>query len=213
MNVPYIVAPHDPYHPSIFGTNRHLSGLTGTCARSPCSARARAVQVLDLRHAEWLRALGMQTPVIEVLNGYAPEDVLPESALDWRTSGPVKLLYLGRIDSHNKGLDILLDAFAQLAGDEDRCDLTLQGPDWGDRVSHAPPRQRLGLGGSRCSSSSPTSTCAAARITAEYDIFCLPSRFEGFGLSALEAMLSGRVLLISDIAGIAPHVREAPATA
>ena len=36
----------------------------------------------------------------------------------------------------------------------------------------------------------------------------MPSRFEGFGLSALEAMLAGRVVLVSDVAGIAPHVRK-----
>jgi glycosyltransferase involved in cell wall biosynthesis len=37
-------------------------------------------------------------------------------------------------------------------------------------------------------------------------VFCLPSRFEGFGLSALEAMLAGRVLLVSERAGIARHI-------
>jgi glycosyltransferase involved in cell wall biosynthesis len=207
MDVPYIIAPHDPYHPSIFGTNRHLKWPYWYLRERPMLRHARAVQVLDLRHAEWLRALGIQTPVIEVLNGYAPEDVLPESSLAWRTSGPVRLLYLGRIDSHNKGLDILLDAFAQLSG-ETEVDLTIQGPDWGDRVSMERRAQRLGLG-SKVRFLEPNFDLAAARITADYDIFCLPSRFEGFGLSALEAMLSGRVLLISDIAGIAPHVRTA----
>jgi glycosyltransferase involved in cell wall biosynthesis len=41
---------------------------------------------------------------------------------------------------------------------------------------------------------------------AEYDIVCLPSRHEAFGLSALEGMLAARVLLVSECAGIAPHV-------
>jgi glycosyltransferase involved in cell wall biosynthesis len=207
INVPYIIAPHDPYHPSIFGTNRHLKWPYWYLREKPMLCHARAVQVLDLRHAEWLRALGIHTPVIEVLNGYAPEDVLPESDLTWRTSGPVKLLYLGRIDSHNKGLDILLDAFAQLSREVD-VELTLQGPDWGDKASMQRRAQRLGLG-TRVQFREPDMDAIAARITADYDIFCLPSRFEGFGLSALEAMISGRVLLVSDIAGIAPHVRRA----
>ena len=38
-------------------------------------------------------------------------------------------------------------------------------------------------------------------------MFCLPSRFEGFGLSAIEAMLAGRVLIVSEVAGVAPHVK------
>jgi glycosyltransferase involved in cell wall biosynthesis len=207
LNVPYIVAPHDPYHPSIFGTNRHLKWPYWYLREKPMLVHARAIQVLDFRHAEWLRALGIHTPVIEVLNGYAPEDVLPEESLEWRTSGRVRLLYLGRIDSHNKGLDILLDAFAQLPREVD-AELTLQGPDWGDRASMVRRAQRLGLG-NRVHFREPDFDVAAAKITAEYDVFCLPSRFEGFGLSALEAMLSGRVLLVSDIAGIAPHVRRA----
>ena len=207
MAVPYIVAPHDPYHPSIFGTNRHLKWPYWYLREKPMLKHARSVQVLDLRHAEWLRSLGIQTPVIEVLNGYAPEDVLPEESLAWRTTGPVRLLYLGRIDSHNKGLDVLLDAFAQLTRGAD-VELTIQGPDWGDRLSMQRRAQRLGLG-NRARFLEPDFDVAAAKITADYDIFCLPSRFEGFGLSALEAMLSGRVLLISDIAGIAPHVRTA----
>jgi glycosyltransferase involved in cell wall biosynthesis len=207
LGVPYIVAPHDPYHPSIFGTNRHLKWPYWYLRERPMLRQARAVQVLDLRHAEWLRALGIHTPVIEVLNGYAPEDVLPQEQLEWRAGGPARLLYLGRIDSHNKGLDVLLDAFAQLSREAD-VELTLQGPDWGDRHSMERRAQRLGLGG-KVRFRDPDFDLAAARITAEYDLFCLPSRFEGFGLSALEAMLSGRVLLISDIAGIAPHVRAA----
>jgi hypothetical protein len=78
LKVPYIVAPHDPYHPSIFGTNRHLKWPYWYLRERPMLAKARAIQVLDMRHAEWLRAMGIQTPVVEVLNGYAPEDVLPE---------------------------------------------------------------------------------------------------------------------------------------
>jgi glycosyltransferase involved in cell wall biosynthesis len=44
------------------------------------------------------------------------------------------------------------------------------------------------------------------QILAEHDVLCMPSRFEGFGLVALEAMLAGRVLLVSERAGVARHV-------
>jgi glycosyltransferase involved in cell wall biosynthesis len=203
--IPYIVAPHDPYHPSIFGTNRHLKWPYWYLRERPMLRSARAVQVLDFRHAEWLRALAVHTPVIEVLNGYAPEDVHPLDVLEWRSQGPPRLLYLGRIDYHNKGLDILLDAFAQLTGQTDAI-LTLQGPDWGDRDAMQRRAARLNLG-PRVRFREPEFEKAAALISAEHDVFLLPSRFEGFGLSALEAMLAGRVLLVSDVAGIAPHVR------
>jgi glycosyltransferase involved in cell wall biosynthesis len=167
--------------------------------------QARAVQVLDFRHAEWLRALGVHTPIVEVLNGYAPEDVHPVEALSWRADGPPRLLYMGRIDYHNKGLDILLDAFAQIT-DKTDAKLTLQGPDWGDRAAMVRRAQRLNLG-DRVVFLDPDFNKPSALIAADHDVFLLPSRFEGFGLSALEAMLAGRVVLVSDVAGIAPHVR------
>jgi glycosyltransferase involved in cell wall biosynthesis len=203
--IPYIVAPHDPYHPSIFGTNRHLKWPWWYLREKPMLCQARAVQVLDFRHAEWLRALGVHTPIIEVLNGYAPEDVQPLEVLSWREQGSPRLLYLGRIDYHNKGLDILLDAFAQMKEQTDAT-LTLQGPDWGDRAAMVRRAQRLGLG-DRVQFRDPDFNKASALIAADHDVFLLPSRFEGFGLSALEAMLAARVILVSDVAGIAPHVR------
>lgn len=205
MGIPYIVAPHDPYHPTIFATRKHLKWPYWYLRERPMLRQARAVQILDLRHAEWLRRYGVQTPVIEVVNGYAPEDVLPLDSLTWRTGGPARMLYMGRMDAHNKGLDILLDAFAQLVNQTD-AHLTLQGPDWGDKATLIRRARRLNLG-QRAEFVEADYNIPSARITSDHDVFLLPSRFEGFGLSALEAMLSGRPILVSDVAGIAPHVR------
>jgi glycosyltransferase involved in cell wall biosynthesis len=52
----------------------------------------------------------------------------------------------------------------------------------------------------------PDFTRPTVAILAGRDVVCLPSRFEGFSLVALEAMLAARVLLVSEDAGIAPHV-------
>lgn len=206
-NIPYVIAPHDPYHPSIFATRRHLKIPYWYLREKPMLQQARAVQVLDFRHAEWLRRWGVHTPALEVVNGFAPEDVQPLDALTWRSSGPARMLYLGRIDSHNKGLDLLLQAFAELA-DKTDAQLTIQGPDWGDKAAMLKLADSLQLG-NRVQFREPDFKREAALISADHDVFLMPSRFEGFGLSALEAMLAGRVILVSDIAGISPHVRAA----
>jgi glycosyltransferase involved in cell wall biosynthesis len=204
-NIPYIIAPHDPYHPTIFSMNRHLKWPYWYLRERPMVRQARAVQVLDFRHAEWLRALAVHTPVIEVVNGYGPEDVHPESELAWRMEGPPKILYLGRIDFHNKGLDLLLDAFADLKNETD-AQLTLQGPDWGDLSLMKRRAERLGLQ-DRVQFRKPDFDKASGLIAADHDLLVMPSRFEGFGMSALEAMLAGRPIMVSNVAGIAPHVR------
>jgi glycosyltransferase involved in cell wall biosynthesis len=204
-SIPYIAAPHDPYHPAIFQKNTHLKIPYWFLFEQRLLKSAKAIQVLDIRHQDWIRRLGVSTPVLEVPNGFSPQDVHPDSTLTWRLDGTPKLLFLGRIDSHNKGLDILLNAFAEIAKTSD-AQLTIQGPDWGDRTALEKQAIQLGLSG-RVEFLGPDYQLSPSALIANYDIFCISSRFEGFSLSALEAMLAGRVLLISEIAGIAPHVQ------
>jgi glycosyltransferase involved in cell wall biosynthesis len=203
--VPYVAVPHDPYDEAVFRRNAYLKWPYWYLFERRLLRRASAVQVLDIRHAEGLRRLGIDVPVIEAPNGVAPDSVPAESELRWRTPGEaVRLMFLGRIDAYNKGLDILLDALARFDG-QVAVRLTLQGPDWGDR----PRLEKQAAGGSirdRVRFLGPDYARTSAQIIGEHDIFCLPSRFEGFGLAALEAMLAGRVLLVSDRAGIARHV-------
>ena len=202
--VPYVVAPHDPYHPYIFSKNAHLKWPYWYFLEKPMLRQANAIQVLDIRHTECLRRLGVRTPVIATPNGFSPDEVHPESTLQWLTNRPPKLLFLGRIDAYNKGLDMLIDAFTQIT--ETSSNLTIQGPDWGDKKKLEQRADSL-LPSEAVSFLEPDYTMSASSIIAEYDIFCLPSRFDGFGLSALEAMLAGRVLLVSEVAGIAPHIK------
>lgn len=204
--IPYVVAPHDPYHPEIFRRRKFIKWLYWYLFEGRMLRHADRIQVLDLRHAQWLQRLGVHTPVIEVQNGFAEEDVAAVPQPTWDVSGPPRLLFLGRLDTHNKGLDVLIDAFAAIDPAEG-AQLTIQGPDWGDKKSLAARIQHQGLQ-DRIHLLDPDYETRPPVIIGRHDIFCLPSRFEGFGLSALEAMLAGRVLLVSEVAGIAPHVRE-----
>ncbi|MUG96761.1 glycosyltransferase [Scytonema sp. UIC 10036] len=204
-SIPYILAPHDPYHPTIFQKNAHLKLPYWFLFERRILKQAKAIQVLDIRHVEWLRRLKINTPVIEVPNGFSPTDVCSESQLEWKEEGVAKLFFLGRLDAYNKGLDILLDAFAEIVK-VSNCHLTIQGPDWGDKKKLQEKTARLTLS-EKVSFLEPDYNSSPSSIIANYDIFCISSRFEGFSLSALEAMIAGRILLISDVAGIAPHVQ------
>jgi glycosyltransferase involved in cell wall biosynthesis len=143
-SIPYIVAPHDPYHPTIFRKNAHLKWPYWYLLERRMLKQAVAIQVLDKRHGEWLYRLNVKTPVIEVPNGFSPADLHPESCLDWSTDREIRLLFLGRLDAYNKGLDILLDAFAEL-NEVPNCTLTIQGPDWGDLAELEAQATRLKL--------------------------------------------------------------------
>jgi glycosyltransferase involved in cell wall biosynthesis len=206
LGVPYVMVPHDPYDDAVFGRNAHFKWPYWYLFERRLLKRARAIQVLDARHAACLRRLGIETRVIEAPNGVAPGGVLAESQLRWCAPGePAHLVFLGRIDAYNKGLDLLLDGVARVAA-RAAVKLTVQGPDWGDR-GRLEKQAVAAMIADRVVFCGPDYARPAPQIIADHDIFCLPSRFEGFGLAALEAMLAGRVLLVSERAGIARHVR------
>lgn len=204
-SIPYIMAPHDPYHPLIFTKNAHLKLPYWHLFEKRLLKQAAAVQVLDIRHGEYLKNLGIYNSVVEVSNGFSPVDIKPESSLNWHQKQTVKLFFLGRLDSFNKGLDILLDTFAQVVKTIP-AELTIQGPDKGDKEALKDQASKLNLN-DKVFFLDPDYNQTPTSLIQNYDIFCLPSRFEGFSLAALEAMIAGRVILISEVAGIAPHVK------
>lgn len=205
LGILYIAAPHDPYDPSIFKHNAHLKWPYWYLVERRLLHQACAIQLLDRRHEKALRDRGVKTAVIDAPNGYSPAEVPLESSLKFRLEGPIRLLFLGRLDTYHKGLDLLIAAFSRFSFAHN-ARLTLQGPDWkGQRPKIEALIKSYGLS-EKVEVLPPDFTRTAPSIIAQHDIFCLPSRFEGFGLSALEAMLAGRVLLVGETAGIAPHV-------
>lgn len=200
----YIAAPHDPYHPEIFRKKSYMKWPYWYLLERPMLRNATAIQVLDADHRDCLRELDVATTVIPLPNGYLPEDAehLPTPL----PQGDPRLLFLGRMDSHNKGLDHLLAAFARL-GREGRAKLTLQGPSTGDL--RALQKQARSLKRKDQIKFLPVDfSRTSAEVIADHHIVCLPSRFEGFGMAALEAMLAGRPVLVSCVSGIALHVAK-----
>lgn len=206
-HIPYIYVPHDPYTPSIFSKNAYLKWPYWFLCERRLLQDASAIQILDPRHEVYLRNLHVNTPTIAVPNGFSESDVLEESSLTWRCNDIPQLYFLGRFDAHNKGLDLLIKAFARILPITP-AHLTLQGVDKGDRSLLEKLATTLSIQ-DHVTFLDPDYNLSSSSLIQKYDIFCLPSRFEGFGLSALEAMVSARVLLISDVAGIAPHVKAA----
>jgi glycosyltransferase involved in cell wall biosynthesis len=196
--VPYIIAPHDVYSPPMFARNPHLKWTYWWLLEKQMLQQAAAVQVLETRQADWLNRLGISTPIVIVSNG----TIDSESIAQRQENLVPKLFFFGRMDRYHKGLDLLLEAL-QIVSSKTSVELTIQGADEGDRSVLERQAQRLQL---KVTFLDPDYHQSPIAIISQYDIFCLPSRFEGFGLSALEAMVAGRVLLVSDVAGIAPYV-------
>ena len=112
------------------------------------------------------------------------------------------LLFVGRRDPR-KDLGTLLKGFGLIAARYADLDLLLVGPDghrWEHVWNNAPTNARKR---SRCMSHQPTLQLAALYAGAE--ALVLSSRWEGFGLTAVEAMASGTPVLAAR-AGALPEV-------
>jgi glycosyltransferase involved in cell wall biosynthesis len=127
-------------------------------------------------------------------------------ALPRRSSG--SLLYFGRLDWYQKGLDTLLDAMAILVRDHPsaRMQIAGRGRDvdlMRGRIAELGLEDHIELLG-------PVSDSERDRLFSEAAVMLMPSRFEGFGMVAAEAMAAGIPLVASDVDSL-PEVVSPPA--
>ena len=212
--IPYIFIPHDPYVDGLLKHKRLRKKLYFKAFEKALIEGSAAVQLLDKSHERPLRAMGCKARTVVIPNGCEPEmlDHFPNDAREpGKDSEDVRFLYFGRMDRNHKGLDLLLEAFA-LAIEKSPAltstvTLTMTGNDWTDRAELESLSETLGLGGRvTFTGRSPEH---AMDIVAKADLVVLPSRFDGFGLCIVEAMLGARPVLVSKGAGVAGHVANA----
>jgi glycosyltransferase involved in cell wall biosynthesis len=103
---------------------------------------------------------------------------------------------------HRKGLDLLLDALALLGAQGLQPHLWVAG-DGPERTALVAQAERLGL---RTRVRFLGRRQDAADLLAACDVFVLPSRREGLGVSALEAMAAGRPVVCSAVGGLEESV-------
>lgn len=133
-------------------------------------------------------------------------------ALEARPADPPYILFLGRFDIHMKGLDLLIGAFSALAaypadGEPAGLRLVLAGSASPEalaavrRLLPAPLEGRVEL--------RPNVDDAGKKsLLAGCLFFASPSRFEGFGIAALEANAAGKAVLATDADGFGASVKR-----
>lgn len=126
---------------------------------------------------------------ISIIPNPVPQlDAVPEPAL---TRTRLRVLGMGRL-VHQKGFDILIDAFARIAPHHPDWDLVIHG-EGPDRPSL---ENRISSLGTRASLPGITKDPASAMKSA--DLFVLSSRFEGFPNVLVEAMSQGLPVVATD---------------
>lgn len=207
-----IACPHDPYSPALFGTRTVVKHAYWQLVEAPYLRSTDAIHLLAPSHERYLRALGIPVPTFVVPNGLDGQriqlaDEVPSGAMpDSRSEAVLRLLYFGRWDIYNKGLDLLLTAIAQVRSNSLRIRLAIAG--------RATPTE---LGNLRRLVASLDlhedvsivgflpDTIEAIRAA---DAVVLPSRFDGFGQVVLESLALGTPVLASSKAGATEFLGE-----
>lgn len=127
-----------------------------------------------------------------------------------RETRPPFILFLGRFDIHMKGLDLLVEAYRRVTSEADMETvprLVLAGaasPEAVGAVRRLVPADCAG----RVELKPNVSGDVKRELLSGCLFFASPSRFEGFGIAALEANAAGKPVLVTDTDGFRDSVKK-----
>lgn len=209
IGMPYLFIPHDPYPPSLRSHHCWRKAVFWHFFERGLIEGARKVQLLDASHEHFLRELGLKVGTFVLPNGCEVESLEVLTGEEKVPGeGDFIISFLGRMDRNHKGLDLLIEGFSEFIqnGPTDAF-LVLSGNDWTDRGELERLVEKLGIGERvRFMGRRPEHSLT---IHGEADLAVLTSRFDGFGLTVVEAMLAKRPVLVSKEAGVSSHVEKA----
>ncbi|MGA2233804.1 MAG: glycosyltransferase [Tepidisphaeraceae bacterium] len=148
-----------------------------------------------------VRAMGITAPAAVIPNGVSLDEIDPlPSRGEFFAAHPALagrrfVLFLGRLH-RQKGVDYLVDAFAELAPGHPGVDLVIAGPDGGAQADLTRPIDAAKLG-DRCHLIGPVYGREKFAAMVDCECFVLPSRHEGFSVALLEAMACGAPVVAS----------------
>lgn len=188
MHVPFIVMPHGVYETGIVSTLRPIPfrlKLERWILR-----RARAIHVFLPGEIEEVRSIEPASEVIEVATGFSKPD------RNWAPKAPAYLAWVGRLDVHHKGIDMLLEALARLEP-ETRPILRMVGPDYAGGLSQVSDIvARLGLS-DNVELLGPKYGTDLQEFVACSSGFVHTPRWECLGRTVVDAMLLGVPTMVS----------------
>jgi D-inositol-3-phosphate glycosyltransferase len=173
--------------------------------------RDRFSDLLNITYALFDRVVAVSTPQAEWLarRNYCQVDQLvtipscvslsPFQRIANQTPiGPVTVGAIGRFHEQ-KGFDILVEAFANHLPDEIQLHLVGDGPDRDILKAKSRGRDNIKF---------IEKTSSPEMAMAQCDIIAMPSRWEPYGLVAIEAMTSLRPLLCASVDGLKQHIEN-----
>ena len=215
MKIPYILQPRGSINPmkeeDIF--NKFLKKLYDNLYGKKILKDAALIFALNKIEKTQLRIKGIEPQRIKIIpNGVELPSRIKINTKSENDKNIIKILYLGRID-YVKGIDILIKAFSIIIEQKKQKNVVLiiAGPDYGFGkyikklvFSNNNIRDKVIFKGY-------VDGEEKSRLFMEADIFVLPSRYDAFPLSVLEAAAHGLPLVISNKCYISEWIKSGEA--
>jgi glycosyltransferase involved in cell wall biosynthesis len=214
FNAPIILSPHGAFHPVVLKKSKpKLKVLYVRVAKRFLYCHVCAFHALSPAEAGHIQTLLGHVNVYTLPQGASLHVAQSFDSLKHReqSNEEVRFIFVGRLDIYTKGLDILLEAFAEAvqALPERTIHLILVGPDWkGSLVILKEKAYKLGCG-NRVTFTGAIPGEQVAKILAQSDVYVQLSRHEGFPLSITEALLTGKPVILSKEIGLVSYAEIA----
>ncbi|HPF15525.1 MAG TPA: glycosyltransferase family 4 protein, partial [Planctomycetota bacterium] len=179
----FVFTPHGAYVPGALHKHRLLKTLYARCIESRWVRHAKAMQALSEEEREALQHWFPGVPVVCIAPGQDPANH-PKAATT-HAGRSLRLGSLGRLDSHTKGLDLLLEGLARFVQGGGAAHWTLAG-DGPDRQALQGQVERLGLS-KHVTFAGEIYGAQKQEFFQELDLYVQVSRHEGLPGAPLEA--------------------------
>ena len=215
FSIPIVFQPHGSFKsPFPSGRLRKFSRLfIDTLYAEKVFEKASKIVALSQMEAEQYRGMGVSEEKIEVIpNGIDLSeygDLPPKGAFKKKfgiDDDEKIVLYLGRIH-RIKGIDILVKAFADIVKKLEEVKLVVVGPDDGYLGELEVLINALNMEDNMLISG-PLYGRDKLEAYVDADVYVLPSRYEIWGMTVLEAVACGTPVILTENCGMAKYLRD-----
>ncbi|MCU0609948.1 MAG: glycosyltransferase family 4 protein [Chitinispirillaceae bacterium] len=165
------------------------------------------------RHAKNIITLTNEMS-ISILSRYRPTRIkacfanFDESLLGISEIDERYILYFGRIDIHMKGLDVLIPAFDSIAARYPEYRLVIAGRGQPSNIAQLNDLIHSSAFSGRIEFVNNPDNDKKRTLYAACTLLCIPSRYEGWGIVAIEAGAMGKPVVATDIPNLRESVRN-----
>ena len=199
---PYVISPHGMLSTWSLRQKKLKKHVALSLGWRTALEQAAFVHVLNQDEEEAVTTLCTPKKLVMLPNGISLDELTgqPDTEAVWnrfpQLRGIPYIVFVGRLH-HSKGLDILANAFAQVARAIEEIQLVVMGPEFGAGDAFYAQIRQLSIQ-SRVHVLGGIYGADKITLLQHAACFCLPSRQEGFSMAIIEAMAIGLPVVVSD---------------